>query len=308
LSFLKINAKLKDHMANCFVTTVPPERREKLREDLLQQGFSLSQPPYTLFSAQKPGVSCTLYTSGKLTVQGKGSGEFITFYLEPEILGALPYSHPEAAAPAHPHIGIDESGKGDYFGPLCIAGVQANEAQIQQLLALGVRDSKALSDDLALKLSGKIRALCPHSIVSISPSRYNELYKQFTNLNRLLAWGHATAIGELVEKTGCTEVLIDQFANEHVVERALQQKQLTVQLTQRTKAESDPVVAAASILARAAFLHGLQKLSSRFGITLPKGASNGIVRTGKLFVAKEGREQLGEVAKLHFKTTGEILA
>ncbi len=293
--------------SNCFVATISTELEAKLRQDLEGQGFSFAKPAYTLFSAQKPGVSCTLYASGKLMVQGKAMEEFITFYLEPEILKSVAFSYPETEVNLQSHIGIDESGKGDFFGPLCIAGVQANEAQIKTLLSLGVRDSKALTDKVVLPLSVKIRQSCPHSLIVLFPQKYNELYASFKNLNKLLAWGHATAIAELVQKTGCKEVIIDQFASEEVVEKALAAKQLTVHLTQRHRAEADPVVAAASILARAAFLSGLENLSAKYQISLPKGASQQIVRIGKQLVGLHGKEILSQVGKLHFKTTSEIL-
>jgi ribonuclease HIII len=293
---------------SCFVATIDLGLAEKLREDLLSQGFELTQPQHTIFSAQKKGVSCTLYTSGKLTVQGKDKQEFITFYLEPEILGTFTFSHAEALLDLKPHIGIDEAGKGDFFGPLCIGGVQAGEENIKELLKMGVRDSKRMSDDAVLKLAKKIRAAVPHSIVRISPLKYNELYRQFRNLNQLLAWGHATAIAELVEKTQCKDVLIDQFASEHVVLNALKRKQLSVNLTQRHRGEEDLVVAAASILARAAFLEGLEQLGRTVGMVLPKGASDQVVRTGKALVAKQGPGILDTIAKLHFKTKDVILA
>lgn len=234
-------------------------------------------------------------------------GDFITFYLEPEILQSVAFSYPETQVEMTPHVGIDESGKGDFFGPLCVAGVQANEAQIKELMALGVKDSKGLSDAAVKALSGKIKKVCPHVVVFISPKKYNELYAKFKNLNHLLGWGHATAITELVEKTNCTHVIIDQFASEHVVINALKKKQIKVDLTQRHRAEADPVVAAASILARTAFLDGLAKLSDQYGETLPKGASPKVVQIGKKLVAKYGPDVLESVAKLHFKTKNEIL-
>lgn len=292
---------------SCFVATISLEFADRLRNDLVEQGFKITLPAYTVFSAQKKGVSCTLYTSGKLTVQGKDMEEFITFYLEPEILQSVAYSYPETQVDLTPHIGIDESGKGDFFGPLCIAGVQADEAKIKELLSLGVRDSKRISDSVVRKLSAKIKAAFPHAIVFISPKKYNELYASFHNLNRLLAWGHATAILELVTKTGCTEIIIDQFASEHVVINALKQKKIQVSLTQRHRAEADPVVAAASVLARAAFLEGLEHLGKQFEIELPKGASPQVVKAGKTIVKKFGPQILEQVAKLHFKTKEEIL-
>ncbi len=291
----------------CFVAKVDLKLADKLREDLLDQGFQLTTPAYTLFSAQKQGVSCTLYASGKLTVQGKNKDEFIRFYLEPEILGSLAYSHPEIALDLTPRIGIDEAGKGDFFGPLCIAGVQANEQQIKDLIAVGVRDSKKMQDSQVLELSAKIKQRVPYSIVRLNPLKYNELYEKFRNLNRLLAWGHATAISELVEKTGCRNVIIDQFADESVVIVALQRKQLEVNLTQRHRGEEDPIVAAASILARAAFLQGMDELSQHVSMTLPKGAAAHVITAGKRLVERQGTEVLKVVAKLHFKMTGQVL-
>lgn len=291
----------------CFVATIDMSLADKLREDLAAQGFEFTAPQYTVFSAQKKGVSCTLYTSGKLTVQGKDKDEFIGFYLEPEILGTLSYTYPEVGVDLTTHIGIDEAGKGDFFGPLCIAGVQAGEEQIKEMLKIGVKDSKRMTDKSVLALAKKIRDGFQHSIVRLPPPKYNELYKSFGNLNRLLAWGHATAIEELVKKTGCKKVIIDQFASEHLVENALKRKNIEIDLTQRHRAESDPVVAAASILARAAFLEGLERLGMPLSFTLPKGASQQVLEAGRKLVAKHGPEILGSVAKLHFKTKDIIL-
>lgn len=293
---------------NTFVATIDLSLSEKLKADLQNQGFELTTPPYTIFSAQKKGVSCTLYTSGKLTVQGKGKDDFISYYLEPEILQTLTYSYPEIGTDFSERIGIDEAGKGDFFGPLCIAGVHANEAGIKELISLQVRDSKKMSDKSVLALSKKIKDKLQHSIVRLPPKKYNELYGSFHNLNQLLAWGHATAIGELVAKTSCINVVIDQFASESLVENALKRKNISTKLTQRHRAEDDPVVAAASILARAAFLEGLERLGQDIGVVLPKGASSAVIETGKKLVEKNGKEILETIAKLHFKTYNDIIS
>lgn len=290
----------------CFVAIIDLSLKEKLKEDLVNQGFALTTPPYTIFSAKKKGISVTLYTSGKITVQGSEKNDFITFYLEPEILQELSYSHPEIKIDLTPRIGIDEAGKGDYFGPLVIAGVYADEAIIREMLAIGVKDSKQMSDPAIVKLAAQIRKITPFSLVRLPPATYNNLYAKFKNLNRLLGWGHATAITELVIKTGCKKAIIDQFASDDIVIQALAQKKTDIQLTQRHRGEEDPVVAAASILARAAFVDDMVKLEEKFGMQIPKGASTLVKKQARILYQKFGNEGLGQAAKLHFKTTEEI--
>lgn len=307
-----------------FVKTIDLKLADRMVADLIAQGFTLTTPQYTKFSAAKKGISCTLYTSGKLVVQGKNMAEFIEFYLEP-LLHSFTFTYPQLenleratsikpetgidAADDHlfPHIGIDESGKGDYFGPLCVAGVYADVAGIGKLKTLGVKDSKTFSDAAILKLGKAIKAICTYHIVKINPQKYNELYDQFKNLNNLLAWGHATVIEQLVAKTQCSDIVIDQFANEKVVLTALSRKKLKLNVTQRHRAEADVVVAAASILARETFLLGLAMLGEEFSMKLPKGASAATIAAGRQFVAKYGREELEKIGKLHFKTTSVIL-
>jgi ribonuclease HIII len=292
---------------SCFVTTIDLKLKDRLRKDLIDQGFTLTTPAYTVFSAKKKGISCTLYTSGKLMVQGKEMDEFMRFYMEPQILQTFTYSYPEPMDFLE-RIGVDEAGKGDFFGPLCIAAVYADREKIQALLTLKIRDSKTLSDSTVIALASKIKAICPHALVILKPKTYNQLYARFQNLNRLLAWGHATAIVELVQQTHCKRVIIDQFANETIVLDAIKQKKVDVELTQRHRAESDLVVAASSILARAAFLQGLYDLRLFYKIQFPKGASQEVIRIGKAFCTKYNSSSLEDVAKLHFKTLQVILA
>lgn len=294
-------------MSSCFVASLPKERHEALRALLQSQGFTLSQPPHTLFQGKKEGVICTLYASGKLTVQGKGMKEFIQFYLEPEILGTFQYGYEKLSFDPEGRIGVDESGKGDFFGPLCIAGVFAEKEGIAKLLEWGVKDSKRLTDSSISKIATKIRAELPYHVIRLNPLKYNELYTSFGNLNLLLAWGHAAVIETLAEKTGCTRALIDQFAAEPLVERNLTRKKLAITVTQRTQGEQDPVVAAASILARAAFVEGLEMLGKEVEETLPKGASSLTISVGKKLVEKWGEAILQKICKMHFKTRRDIL-
>ncbi len=204
-------------------------------------------------------------------------------------------------------IGIDESGKGDYFGPLVIAGVYVAQAQEAQLRAMGVRDSKTVSDAKAATLAAQVRAQCPHTVVVIGPERYNALHTSMKNLNRMLAWGHARAIENLLEKVDCHRVVADQFGDERFLNNALMAKGREVTLMQKPRAEEEIAVAAASILARAEFLRRLQELSSKSGVPLPKGASDAVIQAAKKFVQKHGTDALGQVAKLHFRTTQSVL-
>jgi ribonuclease HIII len=290
-----------------FVAQIDLKLAEKIRLDLKNQGFELSIPAHTIFSAKKKGITCTLYQSGKMVVQGKERAAFIEFYLEPEILGTFQFSHPTVSLNLSPRIGIDESGKGDFFGPLCVAGVYAQEDTIAQLHAIGVRDSKLMNDRSIQAMAVKIKALVSYHIVKINPAKYNQIYADFKNLNHLLAWGHATTIEQMVQKTDCHQVIVDQFAAEWVVLTALKRKKLEVHLTQRHRAEEDLVVAAASILARDAFLVGLAQLSEEVGIILPKGASSATILAGKQVLRKWGQDGLLRVCKQHFKTLDQIL-
>lgn len=205
-------------------------------------------------------------------------------------------------------IGIDESGKGDYFGPLVIAAVFVNATTERELALIQVRDSKQISDGRILELASDIRAICPHSIVPIGPERYNQLYAKIKNLNSLLAWGHARALENLLEKVECGLAIADQFGDERYIQKALLEKGKRVRLVQRPKAETDRAVAAASILARAEFLTRLARLSRLVGTTLPKGASAAVELAGRMILRKHGKERLETVAKMHFKTTKAIMA
>lgn len=205
-------------------------------------------------------------------------------------------------------IGIDESGKGDYFGPLVIAAVFVDATTQGELALMEVRDSKKISDGRILEMAPEIKTICPHSVIAIGPQKYNELYAKIRNLNRLLAWGHAKALENLLERVSCERAISDQFGDERFVLNALQEKGRKIVLEQRTKAESDLAVAAASILARAEFLLRLKRLSDEVGTTLPKGASPTVELAGKMVVKKHGQDRLGTVAKLHFKTTQAVLA
>jgi ribonuclease HIII len=228
-------------------------------------------------------------------------------------------------------IGTDEAGKGDYFGPLVVAAVWADEELEALLRGQGVKDSKLLTDAVCKKLAREIEQLCPHEVVTIFPAKYNALIERMQNLNRLLGWAHARAIESLLEKItverstfnvqrtdpkgesptlnaqrSTLNVITDQFGDPEYVNNALMQRGKTVHLVQQTKAESETVVAAASILARAGFLSGLDYLSKECGLPLPKGATH-VLPTGREIYKTGGLKLLSTVAKIHFKTTKQVM-
>jgi len=212
-----------------------------------------------------------------------------------------------------PIIGTDESGKGDYFGPLVSAGVYVDEQSAKDLIKYGVKDSKKLSDSKNLELAWEIARICKgrFAIIEISPEKYNDLYEQFRKekkkLNTLLAWGHAKAIEEILSKVDCKVAIADQFGDESFILGKLQEKGKKLKLIQQHKAEQNIAVAAASILARARFLEKLSRLSNEYKIDLPKGVSQAVIENARKVVNMYGKETLRKVAKLHFKTTTAVV-
>ena len=291
-----------------------PAQAGKLRQVLEDQGYEFEAKPYMLFSARKNKLNLAVYEKGpKAVIQGKGIEEFITFVLEPEVLGEAKFGYEEVHSPElfEPHFGIDESGKGDFFGPLVIAGVYVDPALARTFRDAGVQDSKAIGSDKKIRdLAASIRQSgAPHSVVTIAPPRYNALYRKIGNLNRLLAWGHARVIENLCEACpACPRALSDKFADVRVLERALMEKGKKIQLDQRTKAESDLAVAGASILAREKFIDWLEASGKELGIELPRGVSATVKAAAARIVAKLGSDGLENFAKTHFKTAAEIVA
>jgi len=269
--------------------------------------------PFARFAFESDQANLVFYESGKLVVQGKGTAEFVEFLLEPEILQEVRLGYETVLNPdlLLPRIGVDESGKGDFFGPLSIAGVYVNEAVIRSWADIGIRDSKNISSDRKIsELAEKIRATpgCVTDCVVVGNEAYNRLYAKMRSVNTLLAWGHARVIENLLGKRyqmqpPPVKAISDQFAaSKSVIEKALMAQGRELQLVQRHKAEEDIAVAAASILARDGFVKALAKLEQDFGVKLPKGASAAVDAAAKQFVESRGAVELGKVSKLHFRT------
>ena len=206
------------------------------------------------------------------------------------------------------HIGTDESGKGDFFGPLVIAGVMVDNKSAELFKNLKIRDSKTISDNTILKMSVDIKSNAKFSIISIGNERYNELYKNFGNLNKLLAWGHAKVIENILENNTCEYALSDKFGDDSLILNALQKRGRTIRLEQMTKAESDIAVAAASVLARATFVQKMNQMKLTYECEFPKGCNSIVKDIAKKFINLHGKDKLNEVCKMHFKTYKEVLS
>ena len=298
----------------CFVATLTPARMNALRSKLESiSAWEFSDGPYMLFKAVREKTQVAAYRSGKLVVQGAGTRDFVEFVLEP-LIGLTPDESepPPLLEFKDPHAGIDESGKGDFFGPLVVACVFVADAATADALAkAGVRDSKAIKDDSKIaELAGKIKVLVrgKFGVVVIGPEAYNRTYESIGNLNRFLAWGHARALENMLKfAPECRHVISDQFGDKLLVQNALLKNGRAVRLEQFPKGERDVAVAAASILARAEFVRRLAKLEEEAGCTLPKGAGTQVDKVASQLYLSGGEPLLRRFAKMHFRTARKAM-
>ncbi|MEG1933416.1 MAG: ribonuclease HIII [Kiritimatiellia bacterium] len=301
---------------NSFTYTLTAQQIENLR--LVLEGnpsFQRVVVPYTTLAMKGDKLSVNLYTSGKLLVQGRQAHDFVLFTLEPLVLQQAALGYEEVLDPKMyaPHMGSDESGKGDIFGPLITVAAFVDEKTSHQLIDLGIRDSKTLSAGQITKLAAEARRILGRqncAFVLLRPPTYNRLYAKIPNVNRLLAWCHARAIETLAEQVPtCSRVVIDQFARtESTITRALMPRGKKLVVEQMHKAESDIAVATASVLARDVFVQELFKLSQTAGQTLPKGAGPMVPTTLGELIDRWGPSALPTYCKCHFKTVAEALA
>ena len=305
------------HLPKNYVFELLKPEMLALREILAGRNWNIEDAPYMIFKASAEKVSVAAYESGKLVVQGANAPDFVEFVLEPEILREKAFEDTrmpqrEAAGPFAPHAGMDESGKGDFFGPLVVACVFVpDEETARRLAEIGVRDSKLIKNDkMIVRIASEIRRLVngKFSVVAIGPEAYNNFYDKIQSLNRLLAWGHARALENLLEKTPeCEAALADKFGDESLIRNALLKAGRTIRLDQRTKAESDIAVGAASILARAEFVRRMDELGEKHGVTFPKGAGEQVDRIAAQLALSGGATLLRQVAKMHFRNSFKAL-
>ena len=315
-----------------FTYELTNDQQELLLGVMLSGNYRKREVPYSLWSIEGDGFNATLYSKEKhakrkLCVQGAKAEDFVLFVLEPNVLGSATLGYETVLDPTliAPHAGSDESGKGDYFGPLVVCCAYTDENLSAQMQELGIKDCKQMSDKAVLTAGAKARALLGpdgYSVVKLGPAAYNRLYAKMRNINRMLAWAHGTAIEELLTKrSGCPRVVVDQCApTEATILRALKPLGKKAEVVQRHKAESDIAVAAASVIAREIFLRDVAKMSEEiFGSEppaegeekpkVPIGSSDPKVRAlAEEMVRKEGPVWLMNHAKAHFQTTDKVLA
>lgn len=289
---------------------------EKLKAILVERGWTPFEVAYTRFAfkADHLKVNVSAYTSGKVVVAGKGTEDFVRDVIEPEVTGAAKLGYDEVLHPDwfESHAGLDESGKGDFFGPVVAATVIADKTAIESWIKAGVKDSKKISELQILKLDAIIRETRGVVVRTwfCGMPKYNELMaRPRANLNLLLAWMHASALQDALGQKRVPWGLLDQFSEQPLVQRELARKGVAeFELKMRTKAEEDPVVAAASVVARAEFVRQMNTLSKRFGEKLQKGAGPLVKEQGRRIIEKFGARALGEFAKLHFRTAYEVVS
>ena len=298
-----------------YTVKLTQDEMDKLAEICEEHMYEFNYVDHTLFAFKsKPdAVNVVAYKSGKVVVQGKGTESFVQNTLEALVTGSAQLGYEEHHNPEHyePHAGLDEAGKGDLFGPLVTCCVIADGNMIREWKEKGVKDSKSLNDSTILRLDKMIRTTKGVVVKKMfaSMNRYNELMsKPNANLNKLLAWYHSKALQQaLEERSDIAWGMLDQFSKTPLTQQELKKAGVNFDLRMMTKAESDPVVAAASICARAEFVRQIQKLSVEFGEELKKGAGAPVKEQGFKLVEKLGAHRLKDFAKVHFKTAYEIL-
>jgi ribonuclease HIII len=308
------------------------DQQELLLGIMVNGNYRQREVPYSLYSIEGDHFNATLYAKEKhgrrkLCVQGSKAEDFVLFVLEPQVLLSASVGYEEVLSPElfSAHAGSDESGKGDYFGPLVVCCAYTDEALSAEMQKLGVKDCKQMTDKAVLTAGAKLRALLGpdrFAFVKLGPAAYNRLYAKMRNINRMLAWAHGTAIEELLTKrSGCPRVVVDQFApTEETIRRALKPLGKKVDVVQRHKAEDDIAVAAASVIAREIFLRDIQRMGEDlFGPQTPAageeprrvpiGSSDPRVRAlAEEMVRREGPVWIMNHAKAHFQTTDKVLA
>lgn len=280
----------------------------------LQQRLKVELPPdadwyrvdYARYAVKALDANLVCYTSGKLVLQGKGAEEFARRFLAGLEDGQRP-AEPRMAFDV-PTIGSDEAGKGDYFGPLVVAAVYAEPHLGAELAAMGVADSKTLSDQRMFPMAERIERSLDCEVRVLMPEDYNERWNRERNVNHVLAELHADAIAALLQRHPDAVVIVDQFGHESLIADRLRNKlgRAPRKLTQVPRAEAHPVVGAASIVARVRFVEGFQSCEESSGTDLHKGGGAPVDVAAARAYRIGGPALMAKIAKLHFKNSERL--
>lgn len=200
-----------------------------------------------------------------------------------------------------PQIGTDESGKGDLFGPLVIAGVLIEKKDIPELIDIGIKDSKKISNIGLNKLKTIIERKFMHSVILITPRKYNELHSKLKSVNKILGWAHARAIENLLKEKNANLIIIDMFANPEFIRSYMFHKAREKEFIIEKGAEKHLSSALASVIARIHYIDYIKKMEHKYQMRFPKGAGDIVNKAAIEFINKYGKELLPHVAKMHFK-------
>lgn len=291
---------------------------ENLSQKLTKLDFTVSSPIKKLYNyeitvnSNKEQAKVLVYFGKKgikTVIQGNSE---INLYkeLNDVIFGEQLFSiTPDAEIKFIEYIGTDESGKGDYFGPLVVAAVFVNDKTTLKLQEAGVQDSKLISDNNIKVIESKIKKIIgdKYEIVQINPEKYNKLYESFNNLNKIMGWAHSKAIENLLKKIDCPNVISDKFGNEKLIKDELKKKNIDLNLYQTPKAERYTAVAAASILARGKVVDWFNIKSREVGFQIPKGGGASVNDAARRVLTKFDDNYLKKMIKFHFKNSQSIL-
>lgn len=269
--------------------------------------------PGVIFAAKLADTAITAYKSGKVMFQGAGAEREAARWGQAgtqttKIASTKGDTLPENFA-ALSVLGSDETGTGDYFGPVTVAAVYVPADKIALVQELGVKDSKQLTDDYMRQIAPDLMKVCVHSILTLRNDKYNEIQARGYSQGKIKALLHNQALKHVLTKIAPETpqyILIDQFAERGIYYNHIKNEKEIVRqnVLFSTKAENLHVaVAAASILARYAFLNEMDRLAKVTGFPLQKGASGKVDEMAAKIWLKYGEETLRSMTKWHFANT-----
>ncbi|MBM7648875.1 ribonuclease HIII [Bacillus ectoiniformans] len=291
----------------------------KQMKEFYQQYSTGSLPPGAVFAAKKPSCSITGYRSGKVLFQGKEAmTEAARWQGGTAVSSPAKKAKPKTASlpegfASMSVIGSDEVGTGDFFGPITVASAYVKREQMDELRQLGVRDSKNLNDQQIASLAKQLIKIIPYSLLILKNEKYNELQQSGMSQGKIKALLHNQALIKLHEKILPEKpeaVLIDQFAEKTTYYRYLKEQKniFKENVYFSTKGESVHLsVAAASIIARYAFVKEFDKLSTEAGFKIPKGAGSQVDAAGARLIIEKGEDALRQFTKMHFANTDKAM-